>query len=400
MSSDGPCDITMKGHRISLTLLAFYAILLFALGVNITPASLGAMGADFAVDPKLLGSRFFFIEFACFFAAVLAGGYLADTCGKWTALLAGCLLSCTGFVFMAASSSAAVAGLGIGLVGAGGGIVESQGAALLCDIHRRQALGYLNLSQMFYGIGAVIGPFAAGTAIRQRLPWRLPYAAVALLFAVGLIWCATSRMSFPNRRAPDKSHRSPGLLRNAVLWAACLGMFLYVAAESAAFCWIPQYFTDRWSFRQDTAGLMLSLFWGGMILSRLLVALLHRRLRGVNLVIGCLLSGAVVQALFMTHTRMLAIACAPLLGFAFGAVWPTMLACAGHWFPGRTGPVFAMITASGSLAIVLVPPLIGLLAQAFPLGRLLAAMAVFSALNAVLFVALRRWETRRGLRSK
>jgi len=378
--------------RASLTALAFFSILIFAVGVSITPVSLRAMGDACGIEPKLLGSRLFFVEFAGFFVAVLVGGYLADRLGKRLLLQAGCLLSSAGFILVTVCPPAGIAVVGIGVAGAGGGIIESLVSALLSDIHQERRQAYLNLSQVFYGIGAVAAPFAAGLAIQQGLGWRLSYVAVASLFAVALAWYALQRVPSPARvERTGEQAGSGALLRSPLLWATCVGMFLYVGAEQAAASWIPQYFNERWGLGPDRAGLVLSLFWAGMIPSRLLAGVLYRHIRDINLVIGCLALSAVAQAaLFSTGVVVVAVCCAPVLGFTFGAVWPTILACAGRWFPGRTGTVFGMVVASGGLGIVVVPPLIGLAAHTYSLGPLLSGAALLSLANALLFVMLKR----------
>ena len=380
------------GSHASLTALAFFSILIFAAGVSITPVSLRAIGESCGVEPKLLGSRLFFVEFAGFFAAVLLGGYLADRVGKRPILQVGCLLSCLGFVLMSACPPVGLAVVGIGVAGAGGGIVESLVSALLSDAYPERRQAYLNMSQVFYGIGAVAAPFAAGLAIRRGLGWRFSYVAAAVLFGVALAWYAVQRVPSAARGPTGNGQHSAGSpLREPLLWAACVGMFLYVGAEQAVACWTPQYFTERWEFPPDRAGLMLSLFWAGMIPSRLLAGVLYRRVRDVNLVIVCLALSAVAQAaLFSTGSSVVAACLAPLLGFTFGAVWPTILACTGRWFPRRTGTAFGMVVASGALAIVVVPPLIGLMAHRSSLGPLLTGAALLSAANALLFLGLKR----------
>ena len=396
MRSNGNRSRFEQRPRASLTALAFLSILFFAVGVNVTPASLTAMGRAFAVDPELLGSRLFLVEFGGFVVAVLVGGYFADRFGKRLLLQVGCLLSCAGFILVAACPVAGMAVLGIGVAGAGGGIVESLVSALLSDLHGERRQKYLNLSQVFYAVGAVLAPAAAGMAIHRGLGWRVSYGAAAALFAVALGWYAIERTPAPSREETSDSGATGELLRNPLLWATCVGMFLYVGAEAAACSWLPRYFAERWGFGDDSAGLMLSLFWGGMIPSRLLAGALYRRVRDINLIVGCLALGGVLHAtLFSTNSSTAAICCAPLLGFTLGAVWPTILACAGRWFPGRTGTAFGMIVASGALGIVVVPPLVGWLAHAHSLGPVLTAVAALSIVNALLFRRLRLSEARR-----
>ena len=396
MSGKNRLDGSVERSHVSLTLLACFSMLFLAAGVSITPVSINAIGRTHGIDPKLLGSRFFFVEFAAFFVAGIVGGYLADRLGKRLLLRLGFLLLCVGFVLVAWWPAAGWAVLGIGAAGAGGGLTESLGSALLADIHVERRQVYLNLSQAFFSTGAVVGPFAAGMIIQRGLGWRFSYVAVAVLFAVVLAWFTVERMPDP----PKKETMAPplpsgALLRNPILWATCVGIFLYVAGESAVSCWAPQYFIERWGFGVRGAGLMLSLFWCGMIPSRLLGGALYKRVRDIDLVIGTLAFGSIVNAVvFSTNIRAVAICCMPLLGFVWGATWPTIAAYAGRRIPERTGTVFGMVVSSGALGIVAVPPLIGLVAYRYSLRPLLIGAAALSIVSGLLFAELRRRELR------
>ena len=143
MSGDNRIGGCVKRSHASLTLLACFSMLFLAAGVSITPVSINAMGQAHGIDPKLLGSRFFFAEFASFFVAGIVGGYLADRLGKPLLLRFGFLLLCLGFVLVAWWPAAGWAVLGIGAAGAGGGLTESLGSALLSEIHVERRQVYL-----------------------------------------------------------------------------------------------------------------------------------------------------------------------------------------------------------------------------------------------------------------
>lgn len=182
--------------------------------------------------------------------------------------------------------------------------------ALPLELYPKGQMAMLNRINAAFGVGAVLAPL-----LMLWLPWRLGYgvlAAVALLAAV-LLWKAPA----PQRQlAVRETKRRPDLL--PLVLAATVA---YVAVELVISSFSGLYlrhlgYDSRW------VGVLLSLYWVGLTLGRLLLAdfIAARplvRLAGLHL-------GAVVVVLcyFVPSLAWLF----PLIGFLIAPTFPTLYA--------------------------------------------------------------------------
>ncbi|MHB8280896.1 MAG: MFS transporter, partial [Candidatus Humimicrobiaceae bacterium] len=67
------------------------------------------------------------------------------------------------------------------IIGMSGGFIETLISLMLPEINKEQAGYYLNISQVFFGVGAFAGPYISSTVVRIGLNWELSYYFLAFL---------------------------------------------------------------------------------------------------------------------------------------------------------------------------------------------------------------------------
>ena len=141
------------------TILAVACASLFACAVSATilPAALLRAAPAFGVDSETL-SWVAVTQFSVCFTATIYGGILSDRLGKKPVLVAACLLVMSGAALWSVAWNMAAAHLAGALLGMGGGILESQGSALLADCYPERRRWVFTLSQVTYCVGAVVAP--------------------------------------------------------------------------------------------------------------------------------------------------------------------------------------------------------------------------------------------------
>jgi MFS family permease len=120
----------------------------------------------------------YFIGFVIF---VFIGGLLADKWGKKTVTSVS-LVGFTITLFLFPSSpNFYIACAIIILMGGFGGVIESVANALVSDVNPVNNSFYVNLVQVFFGIGALIGPIAAGFVVSSGISWKVCFYVLAFL---------------------------------------------------------------------------------------------------------------------------------------------------------------------------------------------------------------------------
>ncbi len=360
------------------TSLCLTTILVIAVNAQLFPSLLTRLGGTPAQLGLLLSSLFLLYPLA----SVLSG-YAADRFGKRPVLAAGALLMAAAFGAAAPFSSMWARIAAVLLFGAGDGILESQASAMLSDANPGRERSILNLSQLFYCIGATAGPLliALGlTAVPSLGVGPILAAAAALSLALfgGYILLKNGRASAPSTKPVSIRF----LLADREWRLACATLFLYVAVEMGTAGWIVKYGKDHLSLSEAAAPLCLTIFWGGVGVSRMLVSLATGSLSSRRLLLGSIaLTLAAQLGAFLVPRPAAALILLGVMGLGMGSVWPTIVSFAGSRFRESSGIAVGVLMACGACAIPLIQPLIGLAAhpQALGLRGTLLGLSVFTA---------------------
>ena len=121
--------------------------------------------------------------------------------------------------------------------------------------------------------------------------------------------------------------------------------------------------------------------WLGILVGRLLLMLPRRGLDARAIAVSGLLAAALLgggTALGIRHVELLMAA----TGLALSAVFPLMIALAGQLVPEAPGRAVGLVAGVGSLGGFLLPPLIGLVADASDIRLAIGSLAAWCLLTA------------------
>ncbi|WJG11238.1 MFS transporter [Aliiglaciecola sp. LCG003] len=175
-------------------------------------------------------------------------GFLADKFGRKRTIIIGLsLFAASCYLFLVGETFEFILGL-ITLSGLAVGVFKTAALALIGDISRstKEHTGTMNGAEAFFGVGAIIGPLIVAWMIREGVDWKLLYVLAGALCTVliGMAWFAnypdhTKRAAAVTK--PVSFTSSLKLLGNPYAMGFSIGAFLYVAAESAIYVWMPSY---------------------------------------------------------------------------------------------------------------------------------------------------------------
>ncbi len=315
-------------------------------------------------------------------ASVMLTSGLADRIGKRRVIAGGLCVMATGFAVISAAGTFIPLLIGLFLFGFGFAPSEGMSSAVLGDENPLDAARWMNVSQAGFGVGAIIGPLLAVAWLSSG---RSYHGLFIILGALSLAFFAWVVLSGKGRMAPGKSAAKHSLnmfqlLKEKQLVLLALMMFFYLGYESVAPAYIKQLFLASGESESLAAG-MISLFWGIMIVGRLLGALFSgKEIRSIQGYTAFALLGILLLVFAKgTSLRVLGVA---LLGFGCGPVWPMLVTLTARMFPQRSGAAIGMMMLSSMAGITVFPFLIGTLP-----GNLTATF-YFCALLTVLVLAV------------
>ncbi len=255
-------------------------------------------------------------------------------------------------------------------LGLGAGAIDS-GLNNFVALHYR--VRHMNWLHCFWGIGATSGPAIIAAFMAHTGQWRSGY------FWIAIAQCLLALVMFASlplwRRAKSIDDTTgtetkivPLKLREALRLPLALpvlaALFFYCGAESVINLWGATFLTAARGIAKETAASWVSLFFMGITAGRLLAGFGAQKLRSEQLIrLGCLLSLMGMSLLLLPWTAQLPSGFF-LIGLGFGPVYP----CTLHKTPkvfGRAASqsVMGLQMACAAMGAVLMPPLMGTLAQ-------------------------------------
>ena len=357
----------------------------------LVPSLIRSVEHDFGQSDAGVGI-FYFLYALAYAGGSLGGGAVTERLGRrWVLALAACLhgigLAVLGTVpdwtvFLAA---ALPAGLGAGAID--GGI-----NGLFLDLYRTSRGRALNTVHLFFSLGALASPLIVGRLVEAGIAWQVVVVGTAVgAFPVGALFALTDPPH--GRHERPTTHRSAGAGLLALRWpllALEIAIGCYVASEVGVSSWLVR-FLDAAPLTLATTS--LSLFWGRLALGRLVSARIADRFDHLAFATACIsvASCALVAAVFVPSLP-LSIALFAVVGFAFGPIFPVILAIAGELFPARSAALGGLLTGAAVLGSILYPPVMGFLSVTvgLPAAMLGTALLGFACATSLVLTGRRR----------
>jgi fucose permease len=400
--------------QIGLAFLAF-----FVMGAN--DGAVGVLIPDirghYAVDNAVV-SWLFLCSSGGYLIAALSSGFLVKKLEERRFLLLGGSALISGALGISLVPPFTLLTLPFFLVGFGIATLDTGLNVYMASLPRgAERLNYLHA---FYGVGALLGPIIASAILVVGFAWNDVYSLwgiLSLFFFLGVVFAFKETMLSVRRgklvgggertgaspvptvggrrlggriarvrlvplgevqpvgwdEMRDKRSSMGEVLRLPVTWIVAFFLFFYVGIEISLGAWGYSFLTEQ---RQEPAlfsAWMVSGYWMGLTLGRIVVARLVSWLSecaAIQIgVVGAMLG---VLLAWLVPIDMLSALGLCLTGFCLGPIFPTTMALMPQHFTRRLlATAIGVVAGMGGLGGTLFPWLSGNLAQAFGLWIIL-----------------------------
>ena len=333
--------------RRALTYASYFGMFIFGMQLSLIPPLLPYLFDRIPLDATQAGMLFFYINGGSLAVALLIGPAV-DRFGFKAPFFVSSLISALAMVIVAASDSYRDLAIGSFLIGVGGGGLNAGTNAFLADLYPNARSAALNRLGVSFGVGAVLMPLSLGAFLRLASLKAVLWAGGGVALASGAVFLA---MTFP----PPKHSSSGFPVREAIRALShpltlLLGVMLFFEAgnETNAQLWLPTFAVEESAVTASSAPFLMALFWGGLLLGRMLSPRLLRRLSDAALIEISAGGAAVWLLLLVLFPGPLA----PVFAFGVGLFMAPVFPCAYGYiatrFPGFSGTV---IGAAVSMAV-------------------------------------------------
>ena len=313
------------------------------------------------------GSQLIFNQFAGFLVGVLATPYMLGRLGrKQTILLALILLTIAETVYGFLPPWGVMLTIG-SVAGFGFGTIEAAIGALIIEFVTERKATAMSRLEVFFGIGALLMPAAAGLFIRYG-EWRFAFPLVAVFsFMTLLLWWRVPLGAYKElmqaKKFADKGSTPAQKYtrRTLPILVLMISFFvIYVGAEMSFVHFVPSILIEHVGADASLATTSITAFWATMVVGRLFAGALGERLgygrylliAGIG-ALGCFIAFSLSAQLAVSFTLIL------LLGLFMSGMFAIALIFTNARIPGLTERTTSLLVAAGGVGGALMPRIIG-----------------------------------------
>lgn len=318
-------------------------------------------------------------------------GSLADRLGRKPTIIIGLTAFGIASFLFADGNSFAYFSVLLAISGVAIGVFKTGALALIGDIatSTTEHTSIMNMVEGFFGIGSIIGPAILVRLLNTGVSWKWLYvlAGGICVLLILMAW----KVRYPERiRAGEDA---PGLgrtlvmLRNPYALAFSLGAFLYVAAETAIYVWMPTLLKGYSGPATWLAAYSLSVFFILRVAGRFAGAWVLTRFDWTGVL--ALFSGAILLCFLGTAFggAEVAVYLLPLSGLFMSVIYPTINSKGISCFPkSEHGGVAGVILFFTCVSAVIGPLAMGAISDA--MGQPQYGFMLAAGFAALLFLGL------------
>ena len=239
-----------------------------------------------------------------------------------------------------------------------------------------------------YALGAFVAPLIVDRLLDQGFSWRLVFLALMIGSVIAFVGVFALRNYKAEEKGQSEDTDSVGgrFVITAVL-LLCVVMCIYVGFENGFAFFVDTMFAEV--LNSSSGKFAISLFWVVMIPSRVLVGLFSRHAK--KILIAAIIAIPLITWLItmMTDARFVIALIIPL-GFACGAIYPSVLSTLMAFSGNKKATATAMITTATGIGGVVFTALTGFMADRIGLQGSMLALSAFFILSLISVLILSR----------
>ena len=223
------------------------------------------------------------------------------------------------------------------------------------------------LISLVYSVGAAAAPILFNYMLKNNFSWNVTLSSLIVFIAFAFIIAFfTDFNSQTKAKAPQKI--DPHLKANktwidellswpASVYLMVIALTAYVIAETIVILWLPIFGNKEMSLTIDMANMLASIFWGSMIIGRLMATFILKKVpQEAYICVVCTLSG--ILLLIMATVPMnaiLAYSATAITGICFAAAYSTIASTGTTQMPIATSRLTTIVLGGGAVGTVIAP---------------------------------------------
>ena len=325
-----------------------------------------------------------------FTTAVFVGGPVSDLFKKSSVLMLGCLFMGVDLLVFGFSEWFWLNLVGITLIGAGGGLIESSSNPLVLQLFPGRESVVIQLHHFFFAVGSLAGPLIMGAVLAKAIPWQWAYSGFGLFALLTFFFILLQEPTVLPERGGLRMGHIGGLMKDRTF----LGLFFVTCFNSGiqnGICfWMVSFLSETRGFPIALASTSLFLFFVCVAVGRLFLSYLLTRFHEATYLLSAysLLFASLLFSISIPGRW--AIPFFALSGFALSGVFPSLLGMTGKIYSKIPGTAMGILATGAGFGSILIPWIMSFISQRIGLQTGFLTFEVFVGLSIALMAIQHR----------
>ncbi len=273
------------------------------------------------------------------------GGLLSDVMRRERVIMAGCFFLGCGELFFALSDGVAMSFFLVMVMGVGSGLILTGSNALLVGLYANRKASIMNIHHVFFGVGSFIGPLIMAQLLKSSGAWPYGYhglgvAVILLIF----LFLAGGKTPAPTGSRPALTKHLGALVRNRDFIHLVIINTSAVGTQFGLMFLSVTYLHEGKGLSIVDAGYVLSLFFMGLIIGRMICSWLTIRRHATHVVLVLLIMLTLSVTAAVIFGGKLAAVGVIASGLACSGVFPSLLGLGGILFHEAAGTAMGIMS--------------------------------------------------------
>ncbi len=298
---------------------------------------------DFMI-PESFASLYSIITGLCSGGASFIAGSLIRKYGTPRVTYFSILLTAIGLVGISFSPNIIVMMLFTVIMGYGAGAIDTGLNNYISLNYKARHMSWLHC---FWGVGVTLSPLIMSNFLDGNCEWRIGYRIIALIqFSISILvlislkkWIKEDKKS--NKVETDDNSESKHsiitVLKQKGVITSILSQGLYCSMEFLIGTWGASYLVNSFGYLPDTAARWVSLYYGGIMIGRLISGFISIKANDNTLIRGGIAAAFVGIIILLLPLGAFSPVGLLLIGVGFGPIFPSIL----HSVPERFGKEYS-----------------------------------------------------------
>lgn len=306
-------------------------------------------------------------------------GKISDKKGGKMLLLTALALSIAGLTIMWLSKTSISMGIGVLLVGCGYAAEEGLLTALLPFVNPGDSNRILNRSQMFFCIGAILGPVLSTISLHRTESWRVHFLLLSFLYVIAFVFMLF--LPIKTAKLPVQSKVKKRLLLSSKMIILCIILSVYVGIEQGLGFFMVKFFSL--CPVELLSGIALTGYWFGMFVGRLAGGFFKRNHTRWT-VVGLCLTVPLFVVIVLIGANFITAVLFGICGLLLSLTWSTVVAITVENFKDQSGEAVGYLMTAGAFGGALFPFLMGTITAFYGVGIIFFIMPILSSISVIL----------------